>query len=302
MGNEDGTVVITYNGEVYNFQALRAALEQQGHRFRTRSDTETIVHHYEQHGTGGVAALDGMFAFAIWDGGAGRLVLARDRAGIKPLYYAELPAGGLVFASELTALLAHGGVDRALGAEGLASYFFSDYVQPPHTIVGAVKKLPPGHTLCWERGRLEAPRPFWQVPASGPAPRRGRRDAGAPAVGGDRTRGRGAAHLRRAGGDLPVRGDRLVAGGGGRRAPRAEPRSDEGVLHRVRGRDFRREQLRAHGRRAARRRARHRDAAREEPARRRRSGARQAGRAAGRSLVHPHVSPGAAGRHATSRW
>jgi asparagine synthase (glutamine-hydrolysing) len=170
MGNEDGTVVITYNGEVYNFQALRAALEPRGHRFRTRSDTETIVHHYEQHGTGGVAALDGMFAFAIWDGGAERLMLARDRAGIKPLYYAELPSGGLVFASELTALLAHGGVDRALGAEGLASYFFSDYVQPPHTIVGAVKKLPPGHTLVWERGRLEAPRPFWQVPASGPAP------------------------------------------------------------------------------------------------------------------------------------
>ncbi len=170
MGNEDGTVVITYNGEVYNFQALRAALEQQGHRFRTRSDTETIVHHYEQHGTGGVAALDGMFAFAIWDAGPERLVLARDRAGIKPLYYAELPSGGLVFASELTALLAHGGIDRALGAEGLASYFFSDYVQAPHTIVGAVKKLAPGQTLVWERGRLEAPCPFWQVPAAGAAP------------------------------------------------------------------------------------------------------------------------------------
>ncbi len=170
MGNEDGQVVLTYNGEVYNFRALRAPLEQQGHRFRTRSDTETILHHYEQHGAGGVAALEGMFAFAIWDAVAERLLLARDRCGIKPLYYAELPSGGLVFASELTAVLAHGGVDRALGAEGLASYFFSDYVHPPHTLVGAVKKLPPGHTLCWERGRLEAPRPFWQVPAAGPAP------------------------------------------------------------------------------------------------------------------------------------
>src|SRR3954470_4102939 len=170
IGNEDGKVVLTYNGEVYNFLALRAPLEQQGHRFRTRSDTETIIHHYEQHGPGGVAALDGMFAFAIWDSGAERLLLARDRCGIKPLYYAELPGGGLVFASELTALLAHGGVDRTLGAEGLASYFFSDYVHPPHTLVGAVKKLPPGHTLSWERGRLEAPRPFWQVPAPGPAP------------------------------------------------------------------------------------------------------------------------------------
>ncbi len=170
MGNEDGKVVLTYNGEVYNFRALRAPLEQQGHTFRTRSDTETILHHYEQHGAGGVAALEGMFAFAIWDGSAERLLLARDRCGIKPLYYAELPSGGLVFASELTALLAHGGVDRTLGAEGLASYFFSDYVHPPHTLVGAVKKLPPGHTLSWERGRLEAPRPFWQVPVAGPAP------------------------------------------------------------------------------------------------------------------------------------
>src|SRR4051812_15536613 len=170
MGNEDGKVVLTYNGEVYNFLALRAPLEQQGHRFRTRSDTETIIHHYEQHGAGGVAALEGMFAFAIWDGVAERLLLARDRCGIKPLYYAELASGGLVFASELTALLAHGGVDGAVGAEGLASYFFSDYVHPPHTLVGAVKKLPPGHTLCWERGRLETPRPFWQVPAPGPAP------------------------------------------------------------------------------------------------------------------------------------
>jgi asparagine synthase (glutamine-hydrolysing) len=170
MGNEDGQVVLTYNGEVYNFRALRAPLEEQGHRFRTRSDTETILHHYEQHGAGGIAALEGMFAFAIWDGVAERLLLARDRCGIKPLYYAELPAGGLVFASELTALLAHGGVDPALGAEGLASYFFSDYVHPPHTLVGAVKKLPPGHTLSWERGRLEAPRPFWQVPEAGPAP------------------------------------------------------------------------------------------------------------------------------------
>jgi len=172
MANEDGSVVISYNGEVYNFQALRPALEGLGHRFRTRSDTETIVHHYEQHGPGGVAALDGMFAFAIWDAARERLLLARDRCGIKPLYYAELPGGGLAFASELTALLAHGGVDRALGAEGLASYFFSDYLHPPHTIARAVKKLPPGHTLIWERGELQAPRAFWQVPA-GPAPESG---------------------------------------------------------------------------------------------------------------------------------
>lgn len=170
MGNEDGSVVISYNGEVYNFLALRPALERLGHRFRTRSDTETIVHHYEQHGADGLAALSGMFAFAIWDGPRERLLLARDRCGIKPLYYAELPGGGLAFASELTALLAHGGVDRALGADGLASYFFSDYLHPPGTIARAVKKLPPGHALVWERGQLQPPRPFWQVPAAGPAP------------------------------------------------------------------------------------------------------------------------------------
>jgi asparagine synthase (glutamine-hydrolysing) len=175
MGNEDGTVVITYNGELYNYRALRPALERQGHLFRTRSDTETIVHHFEQHGLGGVRALDGMFAFAIWDAAAERLVLARDRSGIKPLYYAELPGGGLVFASELSAILAHGGVDGSLGVDGLASYFFSDYAHPPHTLVRGVKKLPPGHTLVWERGRLEAPRAFWQVPAPDLPPAEGDR-------------------------------------------------------------------------------------------------------------------------------
>jgi asparagine synthase (glutamine-hydrolysing) len=171
MANEDGRVVVTYNGELYNDPPLRAALERSGHTFRTRSDTETIVHQVEEHGAAGVAALDGMFAFAVWDARHGRLTLARDRCGIKPLYYASLPDGGLVFASELSAVLAHGGVDRALGAEGLASYFFSDYVHPPHAIVGAVKKLPPGHTVAWQDGRLEAPRPFWRLqPDAAPAP------------------------------------------------------------------------------------------------------------------------------------
>jgi asparagine synthase (glutamine-hydrolysing) len=172
MENEDGTVAITYNGEVYNFQALRPALERDGHRFRTRGDTEVIVHHVEQHGVSGVAGLDGMFAFAHWDGKTRRLVLARDRAGIKPLYYAELPDGGLVFASELSCLLAHGGVRGELAPEGLASYFFSDYVQPPGTIARGVRKLPPGHTLVWEDGHLGAPQAYWRLGAPGPAPAR----------------------------------------------------------------------------------------------------------------------------------
>jgi len=164
MDNEDGSVVITYNGELYNFLTLRTVLEGQGHAFKTRSDTETIIHHFEQHGVEGIQALNGMFAFAIWDSATRTLVLARDRVGIKPLYYAELPDGGIAFASELSALLAHGGIDEALSAEGLSSFFFSDYVHPPDTIVRGAKKLPPGHTLVWRDGRIEAPRAFWQMP------------------------------------------------------------------------------------------------------------------------------------------
>jgi asparagine synthase (glutamine-hydrolysing) len=170
MQNEDGSVVVTYNGELYNYLALRPALERWGHRFRTRSDTETLVHHLEEHGAEGVAALDGMFAFAAWDAAAERLLLARDRCGIKPLYYAELADGGIAFGSELTTVLAHGGVDASLSASGLASYLFSDYIHPPYTAVRGVHKLPPGHTVAWDRGRLEAPRPYWQVPPPAPAP------------------------------------------------------------------------------------------------------------------------------------
>jgi asparagine synthase (glutamine-hydrolysing) len=165
MGNEDGTVTITFNGEIYNFAELRAVLEREGHSFKTRSDTETIVHHFEQHGIRGIPSLNGMFAFAIWDARAKTLVLARDRAGIKPLYYAELPGGGIAFASELSAILAHGGIDVAVDPQGLASYFFSDYIHPPHTILKSVKKLPPGHTVTWKDGRLGEPVAFWQVGA-----------------------------------------------------------------------------------------------------------------------------------------
>ncbi len=172
METESGAVALTYNGEVYNFVALRAALERAGRTFRTQGDTEVILQHVEQHGVAGIAALDGMFAFALWDAAARRLTLARDRAGIKPLYYAELADGGIVFSSELTSLLAHGGVRSELSVEGLASYFFSDYVHPPGTIVRAVRKLPPGHTVVWEDGRLGAPQAYWQVPGPAAPPAR----------------------------------------------------------------------------------------------------------------------------------
>ncbi len=169
MANEDGSTVITYNGEVYNFMNLRGSLEREGHRFRTRSDTEVIVHHFDRHGTSGIRELDGMFAFAVWESRARRLTLARDRAGIKPLYYAPLPAGGIVFASELSALLELGGVDSKLSVEGLASYFFSDYVQPPLTMLRGVRKLPPGHCLVWSDGHLEESSAFWRLTIPEPA-------------------------------------------------------------------------------------------------------------------------------------
>ena len=168
MANEDGSSVITYNGEVYNFMSLRRPLERAGHRFRTRCDTEVIVHHFDRHGTSGIRDFEGMFAFAVWESRARRLTLARDRAGIKPLYYAALPDGGIVFASELSALLASGAVDSELSVEGLVSYFFSDYVQPPHTIVRGVRKLPPGHTLVWCDGRLEESSAFWRLTVAEP--------------------------------------------------------------------------------------------------------------------------------------
>src|SRR5437764_11294251 len=157
LANENGTVRISYNGEVYNFPRLHDDLVQRGHRFATRCDTEVIVHHYEEHGVDGLAALDGMFAFAIWDQRAGQLLLARDRVGIKPLYYAPLPDGGIAFASELTAVIECPGVDARLDPDGVARYFFADYVQPPLTVLRGVRKLEPGHYLVWRDGVLAPP-------------------------------------------------------------------------------------------------------------------------------------------------
>ena len=156
---------ITYNGELYNFRELRSSLETRGHVFRTKSDTEALLRHVSEHGPAGLAALSGMFAFALWDDRDQSLLLARDRAGIKPLFFGELPGGGVAFASELASLTAHPSVDRALSQDGLVSYFFSDYVQPPHTMVAGAKKLRPGHYVVWKGGVLSEQRPFWSLPA-----------------------------------------------------------------------------------------------------------------------------------------
>lgn len=165
MGNEDDSVQISYNGEVYNFALLRAKLLAQGHRFKTRSDTEVIIHHHEQHGPSGLIELDGMFAFAIWDQSNQSLLLARDRVGIKPLYYTSLPDGGIAFASELRALLQHPQVPNQIDPDGLASFFFCDYAHPPHTLIKNIFKLPPAHYLTWQNGTLAPPAAYWRPPA-----------------------------------------------------------------------------------------------------------------------------------------
>lgn len=177
MATPGGAAHLTYNGELYNFRELRRPLEQRGVAFHTRSDTEVLLQHVATHGAGGLAELDGMFAFALWDAAAGKLLLARDRAGIKPLYYAPLPAGGVVFASELTALLAHPDIARRLSARGLQSYFFSDYFHPPYTLIEGVKKLAPGHFATWQAGALSEPAPYWEL-TFGDAPRASPRELG----------------------------------------------------------------------------------------------------------------------------
>jgi asparagine synthase (glutamine-hydrolysing) len=146
MANEDGSVWVTFNGEIYNFQELRRRLEGLGHRFATASDTEVIVHAYEQYGTDCVRHFRGMFAFAVFDRPRRRLMLARDRVGKKPLFYAR-PGGRLVFASELQALVQHPDVSREPDATAIDDYLTYGYVPAPRTIYRHVYKLPPAHYL-----------------------------------------------------------------------------------------------------------------------------------------------------------
>ena len=146
IANEDGTIQVVQNGEIYNYRELREQLEQGGHRLTTRSDTEVLVHLYEDHGPGFVEKLRGMFAIALWDGRARRLVLARDRFGIKPLYYRHT-AESLSFASELKALLRQPGFSREIDLDALETYLAFSFVPAPLTIFRGVSKLPPGSFL-----------------------------------------------------------------------------------------------------------------------------------------------------------
>ncbi len=164
MANEDGSVWVTYNGELYNEPGLREWLIGRGHQYRTASDTESLVHLYEEHGADFARHLNGMFALALWDRRRARLVLARDRMGQKPLYYAELPGGGLAFGSEPKAVLCHPEVGRGLDLSSLARYLFYEYVPAPDSIWGALRKLPRAHVLVWEAGETRLTR-YWQAPS-----------------------------------------------------------------------------------------------------------------------------------------
>jgi asparagine synthase (glutamine-hydrolysing) len=160
--NEDGSVCVVFNGEIYNFQDLRAELERRGHAFATQGDTEAIVHAYEEFGPDCVEHLWGMFAFAVWDRRRRRLLLARDRLGEKPLVYYRAPDGGLAFASELQGLLAHPAVPRVLDPAAIDDYLTYLYVPAPRTVYRDVRKLPPGHRLVWEPTGCSV-EPYWQV-------------------------------------------------------------------------------------------------------------------------------------------
>lgn len=162
--NEDGSVVVVFNGEIYNYRELIQILAGCGHRFRTRSDTEVIVHAWEQWGEACVERFRGMFAFALWDRNRQTLFLARDRLGVKPLYYALLPGGLLVFGSELKALTAHPGLGRDLDPFAIEEYFALGYVPEPRTIYAGACKLPPAHTLTIRRGQpVPVPHEYWDV-------------------------------------------------------------------------------------------------------------------------------------------
>ena len=164
MTNEDGSVWIAFNGEIYNHASLRPSLEAKGHRYRSRCDTETIIHQYEEDGDRVVEKLHGMFAFAIWDKKKQELLLARDRLGIKPLYYATTDAG-LVFGSEIKSLFASGYVKAAFNEEVLPEFLSTRFVSGDDTFFKGIRKLQPGHVLLWSREKGIRTRRYWQLPA-----------------------------------------------------------------------------------------------------------------------------------------
>lgn len=165
--NEDGNLAIVFNGEIYNFREVRVELEKLGHRFRTNSDTEVIVHAFEEFGEGCLEKLRGMFAFAIWDESAQSLFVARDRVGKKPLFYSITADGTFVFGSELKTLLVHGGVKREVDLSALDAYLSFGYVPEEFCILKDVHKLPPGCFLEFRDGVVRTQR-YWDFDLTGP--------------------------------------------------------------------------------------------------------------------------------------
>ena len=153
MFNEDGTLVVVFNGELYNYKPLRAELRRLGHTFATDSDTEVLLHGYEAWGAALPRHLRGMFAFALWDRAAGTLFCARDLFGIKPLYYYQKGAC-LLFASEIKAFLAHPAFEKRLNEARLPDWLSMEYLPDRETLFAGVYELPPAHTLCWQNGRV----------------------------------------------------------------------------------------------------------------------------------------------------
>lgn len=159
ISNEDGTIWIVFNGEIYNYQELRDDLIRRGHTFKTNTDTETIVHLYEEEGEECVKRLRGMFAFAIYDKRHRKLFIARDRVGVKPLHYA-LIGNRLVFGSEIKSLFQHPAVPREVNLEAISDFLSFSYVPDPQTAFRGIRKLPPGHTLTFKDGMLVT-RCYW---------------------------------------------------------------------------------------------------------------------------------------------
>jgi asparagine synthase (glutamine-hydrolysing) len=162
IGNEDGSIQVIFNGEIYNFAELRALLEARGHVFRTRSDTEVIAHGYEEWGDTAIERFRGMFAFALWDARRRRLLLARDRVGVKPLHYSVLDGRGIVFGSEIKSLLADPEVPREWSPEAIDAYLTLLYIPAPHSVFRAIRKLPPAHYLVAEAGQVTVRR-YWDL-------------------------------------------------------------------------------------------------------------------------------------------
>jgi asparagine synthase (glutamine-hydrolysing) len=159
--NEDGTVRVVFNGEIYNYRNLRSELQRAGHQFRTLTDTEVIVHAYEEYGPDCLKRFNGIFAFALWDASARRLLIGRDHMGVKPLYYAQT-AAGLLFASEIKALLVSSDVPRKLDMEATAQFFRLGFVPAPRTLFRDVRKLPPGWRMIVQGERVQI-EPYWDL-------------------------------------------------------------------------------------------------------------------------------------------